>query len=523
MHSIRTLYTLLVLLLFLPFARGGPLNPRPHHTLIGLNECTRYVALDGEDTNNGSSPMSPWRTLQKAATSARPGDVVCVRGGVYNEQVTLRVSGTANAPITFRNYPGESPVLDGIGLPVPDTDTGLVHIEDSAYISVQGFEIRNYTTSVRYRVPVAILITGSAHHIEVRDNVIHHIEHRGHWAEGTDAHGIAVYGTSAIPIHDILIQDNELHHLRLGSSEALVINGNVKQWEITHNVIHDVDNIGIDAIGFEGTAPTDDWAREGRIAYNHVYNVDTYGNPAYGTDRAAACIYVDGGQDIIVENNWVHHCNLGLEIASEHPAHATRNVIVRNNFIYQNSEVGVAMGGYDTHRGATENCAVVNNTLYHNNTSDDWGAELYLQYDIRNTVIENNLIYAGEAGWFIRSWSPVMQDNEVDYNLYYTDSPSPRWEWQGHTYETFAAYRAASGNDSHSLHGHPPLLLRPEEGDLHLTSRSPAVNAGHLLPQSGSHDIDGEPRVQGGRVDIGADEYHGVHIYMPTLLYRTLP
>ena len=492
----------------------APATPTPTPTMTPTpgptpspGSCTRFVATDGDDASDGTSPSTPWRTIQKAADSAQPGDVVCVRGGVYNERVTLHVSGTASASITFQSYPGETAIIDGTGITVPDDDNGLVYIKDQAYLVIRDLEIRNYTTDKRWRTPIGIRITGTAHHIEIRNNRVHAIKHLGNRSDGTDAHGIAVHGTSgSIPIHDILIDGNELYDLRLGSSEALVINGNVDGWQVTHNHIHDVDNIGIDAIGFEGTAPANDQARNGLIAYNEVYNIDTYGNPAYGNDRSAACIYVDGGRDITIEYNRAHHCNLGVEIASEHKNHATENVTVRNNFIYANSEVGLAMGGYDTQRGSTENCVVVNNTFYHNNTSDDWGAELYVQYDTRNNIIKNNIFVAGPAGWFIRSWSNVMSGNQVDYNLYFTTASAPRWEWKNQTYTSFPAYQVGSGNDAHGLNGQDPLLVAPDAGDLHLSAGSPAIDAGQTLSESGSWDIDGDPRVQGASMDIGADE-----------------
>lgn len=42
--------------------------------------------------------------------------------------------------------------------------------------------------------------------------------------------------------------------------------------------------------------------------------------------------------------------------------------------------------------------------------------------------------------------------------------------------------------------------------DLHLQSTSPAVNAGETLAAAGTQDIDGQARVQGGLINIGADE-----------------
>src|SRR3989344_9120359 len=67
--------------------------------------CTHYVATTGNDANPGTQNQ-PWRTIQKAADSVVPGNVVCVRGGTY-AGVTITRSGTETAPITFRVAAGE--------------------------------------------------------------------------------------------------------------------------------------------------------------------------------------------------------------------------------------------------------------------------------------------------------------------------------------------------------------------------------------------------------------------------------
>ena len=80
--------------------------------------------------------------------------------------------------------------------------------------------------------------------------------------------GIAVYGTNPkIPITALVIDGNEVHHLKTGSSESLVVNGNVTDFRITDNVVHDNNNIGIDIIGFERTSPdpATDQARDGVV------------------------------------------------------------------------------------------------------------------------------------------------------------------------------------------------------------------------------------------------------------------
>ena len=99
--------------------------------------------------------------------------------------------------------------------------------------------------------------------------------------------------------------------------------------------------------------------------------------------------FAQGGR-IVIERNIVHHSNLGVELASEHAGKNTSYITLRNNFFYNNTQAGIAIGGYDKRRGSTENCVIVNNTLYNNFTQRDWGAELYIQFDTRNNIIKNN-------------------------------------------------------------------------------------------------------------------------------------
>ncbi len=387
----------------------------------------------------------------------------------------------------------------------------MIWIQGRSYLIVKGFEIRNYKSTTTGNDPIGIFVTAADDHIEIRNNKVHDMGNYANAKNGTDAHGIAVYGTSAPQsINNVILDGNELYNLVLGSSESMVVNGNVQYWSVTNNKIHDTNNIGIDAIGFEGKSPdvNYDQARDGVIANNLVYNIDSYGNPAYGHQRSADGIYVDGGTRITVERNVVHHTNLGVELASEHAGKSTSYITVRNNFVYSNTQVGIAIGGYDTKRGSTTNCVIVNNTLYNNYTQRDWGGELYIQYDTQNNLVKNNILYANDALLFVYSWSAVMTGNIMDKNLFYSLSggTNGNWVWKNVTYTTFATYQQGSGNDANSLTGQDPLFVSTVTPDLHLQSSSPAIDQGQNLSEAGGLDIDGQARVQGTSIDMGADE-----------------
>ena len=101
----------------------------PTETPVRAAATTYYVATDG-DNNNPGTLAEPWGTIQYAANNIAAGDTVLVRGGVYEEAVTMNVSGTAaDGDVTFMSYTGETAVLDGTNLTVPNSDSALFLID----------------------------------------------------------------------------------------------------------------------------------------------------------------------------------------------------------------------------------------------------------------------------------------------------------------------------------------------------------------------------------------------------------
>ena len=97
-NSSRSAFSLLLVFLILTgFFIGAPVTP------VQAAGQTYYVATIGNDGNPGTADQ-PWRTIQHAADSVSAGDVVQVRGGIYNEAVFINVSGSAaNGHITFQS------------------------------------------------------------------------------------------------------------------------------------------------------------------------------------------------------------------------------------------------------------------------------------------------------------------------------------------------------------------------------------------------------------------------------------
>jgi len=174
-----------------------------------------------------------YTTIANGLNAAIAGDTVLIKAGTYSEKVTIPKSG--NITTGFITILGElGSIVDGTG------KTGnAILISNKNFIRIKGLEIQNFKGS---NTPVGIYVTGTSNNIELLNNKIHNIE-----SPTGNAHGIAVYGTSATAITNLLIDGNEIFNCKLGQSESLVINGNVNNFMVSNNHVHDNDNIGIDS------------------------------------------------------------------------------------------------------------------------------------------------------------------------------------------------------------------------------------------------------------------------------------
>ena len=479
-------------------------------TITAVIGIAFYVSTTGNDTNPGTI-LSPWRTIQHAANSVQAGDTVYVRGGVYTESVNISASGSAIAgPITFQTFPGENAIVDGTGL-VPSTSStqGLINITNQSYISIQGLEVRNYQTGSASAIPAGIWVSGSGSNIQILNNLIHNIVTTSETSG--NAFGIAVYGTAAPASLDrVTISGNQVYGLKTGNSESVNVDGNVTNFAITNNIIHDNDNIGIDVIGFEGVSPDPayDYARNGTVSGNTIYNISAINNPGESQQYDANGIYVDGGSQVVIERNLIHDVDIGIEMASEHQGHVTSFVIARNNLVYSANSIGISIGGYAPNVGGTDHCTIVNNTLFQNDTKNTGSGEFQIQYYATNNVFKNNIVYASSQGLFINNYTNSEPDPaDVDYNLYYSllNSSTAVFLWNGTNHTGFSSYQSATGKDSHSQYVDPQFLSLTTPA-LQIQLTSPAVNAGINLGTGvvGALDFAGNPRLRGTSIDIGA-------------------
>lgn len=222
--------------------------------VVGLAACptnptgwVHFVAPDGSDGGPGTI-RRPWATLSFAVSQAIPGDTVLVREGTYRERLVFEGSGTADAPIVFAAYPGETPVIDGEGVEQPDGWGGMVEINGVEHIELRGFHIRNS--------PVCAIQANDSAFITISDNYTYNTVWPGVMAWGTT--DVVISGNEVVEActggenHQECISlshaerfevvGNHVHH---GHMEGIDLKNGCKNGSVHGNEVHDLIRLGI--------------------------------------------------------------------------------------------------------------------------------------------------------------------------------------------------------------------------------------------------------------------------------------
>ncbi len=499
-----------------------------------------FVSPTGNDANTGRTLATAWRTIQRSlrttTNAVTAGDVITVKAGTYNELIIAGKAGTVTAPITLRAAPGEAVNITGVGATfAPNQVRALFRTNGFSNITLDGLVLSNLISNQPSTVPTGIWIGGGAQNIRLLNLKIREIGNNSPTTP-LNAHGILVDGASATPISGLVIQGCEIYNLSLGSSEAVAINGNVDGFVIRDNSVHNVDNIGIDLIGYEGRAPVGsiDRARNGLVVGNTVYNIDSGFNIAYSPNpvtglrfRAAAGIYADGATQCIIERNHVYNCNYGIEVASERQSTGLCDFItVRNNLMRHNHSAGLIIGGYAADRGTTADCDFHNNTIYQNCALEEsqFDGQVIIQHNCLRNKFHHNFVGNSPLhnfGQMIFLTGQNIAGNSLDWNAYHNRNSTLEFviydSLGGFTSYSLAAWRAWGGWEQNSklfttpgFVGGFPTAATATPASFKLLLSSLLRDAGNpaYAPPSTEADYFGLGRLQGPRVDFGMAEFH---------------
>jgi hypothetical protein len=208
--------------------------------------------------------------------------------------------------------------------------------------------------------------------------------------------------------------------------------------------------------------------------------------------------------------------------------------VIANNFILANSasydELTLSLGGGGIFASATDvdgrpmpgevSAPLIVNNVIAANGADGGGGIAVVDSLLGAANIRNNTIAANNgAGIYWANTAPTNDNNIVAFNAWgFERGPAGSLDavvrtndvfgngvFASHNYRNTPDRTGALGNVSAD-----PLLANPAIGDFHLQPGSPCIAAGwNAAVVTDWGDIDSQARVQGGAVDLGADESDG--------------
>jgi hypothetical protein len=326
--------------------------------LIGLNVGNvYYVSIYGNDKYPGTSTL-PWRTISKAARTVEAGDIVYIRGGIYQEAVNFKNLGTHDAPIKILAYPGETPVIDGNNFTLPETNGNALLKLSGNYLYASGIE-------VRYSSYLGVLVDGT-HNVANKINS-HHNLHSGMRIAGD--YGVIEY--SHVWSNDMQNYNGQYPR---GDSTALTASRNPLNAIIRGNVVN--GNWGIGLSTYEAT---------GTIIEDNV-SYDNYGPNIYISDVTHVTFQRNF---VFATGNMTGGSQIGIQVADEtlFPPSSSSDIKIINNIVYHTKRNLACWNGTS---GKLVNVLIANNTFV--NSTNESGIVFKDELVFDNVVFTNNII-----------------------------------------------------------------------------------------------------------------------------------
>ncbi len=449
--------------------------------------ATYYVSPNGNDSNPGTVDQ-PWKTVNYAVSdksSVKSGDTVLVQPGTYTELITLGKSGSSDLGNITLKANGNVTLQD----PDPSNgsfERGVIQSAGKGYWVIDGFRIEN--------TGWAGICLRDANNMTVQNNHTYQ----------TGASGIIVMpdkyfngGEAEVTNKNIKVLNNTVERALWqwgGNGDNAHTQESISMWgvdgfEVANNILKDGNKEGLDMkVG----------TRNGSAHDNTITGQAQIEGTPRGVDGGAA-LYVEGSRasafNISIYNNVVQNNTAdAIVIADEVPEQGdVSDIRVYNNIVDGNGIKGVNGGAGITVTSNVHNVQILNNTVDNNvqglviDGKDYTGG--YTPYDI---VVRNNIF--GDSS-YRNAYADNVNNLTMDHNIF-TNQFSNLYE--GGT---------AIGNLQASNNTAVPSIGFVNSGgnDFHLTSGSPALNAGSAnIPQYVQLDKDGVQRIQGSTTDIGA-------------------
>ena len=529
----------------------------------GIFSTTYYVSTAGNDSTGTGSLSLPWKTIQKAANSIAPGDIVNIASGTYREQVTINsLSGgsAAGGYKTFTSYNGtvyikgsdvvKSWVLHSgsiwkkTGWTVNSQQVFQQYVPlqqigwpDPAFTEYEG-TLKKYN---EIGEGVGDMFAGSFFYDDAGDTL--YVWCRNNADPNTQIMEASVR-TRVIACYGQYVKFTGLNMLHNNSLDTAQMLGGVEIGsynEVSNCIIRYMDFTGIkfalqpvgariidcDILdngcqGFGGTG-----VGTGTLVRNCVIRGNNYRN--FTTTWNAGGSKMAGANDIIIEHSEFtgnNGCAVWFDVGT---AMGDKKTVIRNNYIHNNingsgaihieiqekAEIYNNIIAYNSKRGVyisgSDYCKVYNNTIAYTSERESIGIGGLPRtgYTCSYNEVYNNIIYNSlDIDLFIAKRSDAV-GNECNNNLFFSTARSTvvlkilNDDGIVNTYSDLTDWKTATGFDTVSKRESPQFLSQTAD-QYPLQSTSPCIGAGIFLPEV---TVDYALSLRNNPPDIGAYEY----------------
>jgi parallel beta-helix repeat protein len=310
--------------------------------------------------------------------------------------------------------------------------------------------------------------------------------------QGFEVRNTGRAGIRSVTNHHVTLRNNYSHHnarwgILTGFSDDLLIENNTCTYNAAEHGIY---------VSNSGDRPV---IRNNVSAFNHANGIHMNGDASLGGDGIISNALVEG--NIIYEN--------GAGGGSGINCDGVQNSRIQNNLLYNNHASGISLYRIDGGGGSTGN-VVANNTIL---VASNGRWALNIRDGSTGNTAVNNIFYnygsyRGSISISADSLSGFTSDYNVVMERFTTDD--------GNSVKTLSQWRAATGQDQHSVVATPgQLFVNATANDYHLSATSPAIDRGTSF-QAPTHDLEGRTRPAGAGWDIGVYEYESAAPPPPT-------
>ncbi|MGA2648114.1 MAG: right-handed parallel beta-helix repeat-containing protein [Candidatus Sulfotelmatobacter sp.] len=516
---------------------SSPASTIPGTGATGATGANYYVDNSaGSDSNNGQSPLTPWRTIAKVNSSTlKPGDTILFKSGdTWREQLNIKSSGSAGNPITFSSYgSGNAPVISGADLAVgwagstglSTTSTVTLWSVNESSATNQMFEDgRRLASAAGLNMMPAGSFYNDAGKVYVRtfsdDNPNTHtmeISNRNYAiyeaggskyitvqnleTSGANVADVYFNGSSFIAVSNVLAENSFGEGIRFDVVASSSIVSSTAAWNGSNGISADDapglvingcvahDNASLANVNYTaGIKINPDYSPYPPSTDVTVENSKSYANGLGQSDWRGAGIWADTiGNNLLVEHNLVYGNNLnGIYFDADHNETAAYNVV------YGNGQKGAANGDGITVNGdgrTLNGDALYGNTVYGNLTAGIRISGAGLANGCLNNSVKNNIVANTLSGPNFSATGGCENSgangsgNVYTYNAF--GPASSNFIEYGATkfLSSYAAFDAACGVSTHSVDG-DPRFANSSANNFTLQSGSPAIEAGLNLGPS---------------------------------------